>query len=114
MQTHQMKLSTEPFLAIKEGRKVIESRLYDEKRQQIAVGDEIVFTENDNPEHVAKTTVIGLLCYQSFQNLFADHDPAMFGGERTREQLLAQIKQFYPEADEQKYGVVGIRLQLVA
>jgi len=109
---HQMKLSTEPFNQIASGAKVIESRLYDEKRQQIALGDEIEFSENDHPGNKVHTKVTGLLRYQSFESLFADHEPALFGGE-SREFLLNQIKQFYSDEDEQKYGVVGIRIALV-
>lgn len=107
---HQMMVSSEPFNQIASGAKVIESRLYDEKRQQINLGDEIEFSENDHPEHTAKTKVIGLLRYRSFKDLFADHDPTLFGGE-SREFLLNQIKQFYSDEDEQKYGVVGIRIE---
>ncbi len=107
-----MKLSTEPFNQIASGAKVIESRLCDEKRQQIALGDEIEFSENDHPENKVNTKVIGLLWYKSFKDLFADHDPSLFGGE-SREFLLSQIKQFYSDEDEQKYGVVGIRIALV-
>jgi ASC-1-like (ASCH) protein len=91
---------------------VIESRLFDKKRQQIAIGDQIVFSENDNPENSVTTTVKGLLRYQTFKELFTDHDPALFG-EKSRDFLLTQIKQFYPDEDEQKYGVVGIRLELL-
>jgi ASC-1-like (ASCH) protein len=112
MQQHTMKLAAEPFAMIKEGRKVIESRLYDEKRQQIALGDEIVFSENCNPDHTVAARVIGLLRYTSFRDLFKDHDPALFGGE-SREFLLNQIKQFYSDADEATYGVLGIRLELI-
>ena len=107
---HQMKLSTEPFNQIASGAKVIESRLFDEKRQQIALGDEIEFSENDHPENKVRTKVIGLLRYQSFKDLFADHEPALFGGE-SREFLFSQIKQFYSDEDEQKYGVVGVRIE---
>ncbi len=109
---HKMKLSSEPFGKIASKAKVIESRLYDEKRQQIAIGDEIEFAENDHPENTVSTRVIGLLRYQSFKELFADHDPALFG-EESREFLLNQIKQFYSDEDEQKNGVVGIRLQVI-
>ena len=107
-----MKLATEPYNNIASGKKVIESRLFDEKRQQIALGDQIVFSENDKPENNTTTVVKGLLRYQTFKELFADHDPALFG-EESCDFLLDQIKQFYSDEDEQKYGVVGIRLQLL-
>ncbi len=107
-----MKLATEPFNKVASGAKVIESRLYDEKRQQIAMGDEIEFSENDNSDNKAKTIVKGLLRYKTFNELFADLNPALFG-EQDRDFLLNQIKQFYSDEDEQKYGVVGIRLQLI-
>lgn len=107
-----MKLTTEPFNKIASGQKVIESRLYDEKRQQINIGDTIEFSENDNPENTAKTIVKGLLRYSTFKELFADHDPSLFG-EESKEFLLNQIKQFYSDEDEQNYGVVGVRLELI-
>lgn len=112
MQQHQMKLATEPYRKIASGKKVIESRLFDEKRQRIAIGDQIVFSENDKPENSVTTVAKGLLRYQTFNELFADHDPSLFG-ESSRDFLLTQIKQFYSDEDEQKYGVVGIRLQLL-
>jgi ASC-1-like (ASCH) protein len=112
MQKHQMKLATAPYDNIASGKKLIESRLFDEKRQQINIGDQIIFSENDKPENNITTKVTGLLRYQTFKELFADHDPSLFG-EDSRDFLLEQIKQFYPDEDEQKYGVVGIRLQLL-
>lgn len=109
---HQMKLATEPFNKIASGQKVIESRLYDEKRQQISIGDTIDFTENDNSENSVRTVVRGLLRYATFKELFADHNPSLFG-EESREFLLNQIKEFYSDEDEQKHEVVGIRLELI-
>ncbi|MBP9843288.1 MAG: ASCH domain-containing protein, partial [Candidatus Pacebacteria bacterium] len=104
---HQMKLATEPYNKIALGKKLIESRLYDEKRQQISIGDQVVFSENDKPENTVTTVVKGILRYQTFKELFADHDPALFG-EESRDFLLTQIKSFYSDEDEQKYGVVGV------
>lgn len=107
-----MKLATGPYNKIASGKKVIESRLFDDKRKQIAIGDKIVFSENDKSENSVTTEVKGLLRYQTFKELFADHDPFLFG-EDSRDFLLTQIKQFYSDEDEQRYGVVGIRLQLL-
>lgn len=109
---HQMKLSTEPFGKIVRKEKVIESRLYDKNRQQITIGDEILFSENDHPENNVKARVKGLLRYQSFEELFADHEPSLFGGE-SREFLLNEIKQFYSDNDEQKNGVIGLRIEVI-
>ena len=40
---HKMKLNEDPFERIKNGTKTIEFRLFDEKRQQIKIGDQIEF-----------------------------------------------------------------------
>ena len=107
-----MKLSAEPFEKIVRKEKLIESRLYDEKRQQIAIGDEIEFSENGRQENKVQTRVKGLLRYQSFKELFADHDPILFG-EKSREFLLNQIEQFYSNEDQEKNGVVGFRIDVL-
>lgn len=107
-----MKLSAVPFEKIARKEKVIESRLYDEKRQQIAIGDEIEFSENEHPENSVRTRVKGLLLYQSFAELFADHEPTLFD-EESREFLLNQINQFYSDEDQQKDGVVGFRIEVL-
>ena len=109
---HRMKLSEAPFKKIASGAKVIESRLYDDKRKIISLGDEIIFNENENPDNSVTTKVTGLLRYSTFKELFADHDPALFG-EESREFLLDQISQFYPEDQQQQHGVIGIRLELI-
>ena len=42
---HKMKLNKNPFERIKNGTKTVEFRLYDEKRQQIKIGDKIEFSK---------------------------------------------------------------------
>lgn len=49
----EMNLHNEPFNLIKQGTKTIELRLYDEKRQQIKVGDTIVFTNRSTNEKIS-------------------------------------------------------------
>ena len=43
---HKMKLNESPFERIKNGTKTVEFRLYDEKRQQIKIGDKIEFSKH--------------------------------------------------------------------
>lgn len=42
---HKMKLQQSPFERIKEGKKSVEFRLFDEKRKQIKIGDQIEFSK---------------------------------------------------------------------
>lgn len=107
MATHNLQLATEPYEAIKARKKVIESRLYDEKRQQIQLGDELVFTNRETPGQTINATVIGLLRYGTFEDLFSHNAPAKFGGPSV-EWLTNQINEFYNLESQKKYGVVGI------
>lgn len=113
MMQHQMKLTSVPFEKIRNGSKVIESRLYDDKRRMINLGDEILFSQSDDDTQIVNTEVIGILRYPSFRQLFTDHDSKLFGGTSAGE-LLKEIKQFYSDEDEARYGVVGVRLQNTA
>ena len=69
MNTHQLQLATAPFDAITSGAKTIESRLYDEKRQTIQIGDTIVFMNRENTDKTVSVKVIGLLRYETFHDL---------------------------------------------
>ncbi len=109
---HKMKLATDPYNKIASGKKVIESRLYDAKRQQISIGDAVIFSENENPDNTVTALVKGLLLYKTFEDLFTDHDPTLFG-EESKSFLLDQIKSFYSDEDEGKFGVIGVRLELI-
>lgn len=107
-----MKLAPEPFGKIVRGEKVIESRLYDEKRQKISVGDTIEFNENEKPENIVRVHVTEILRYPTFKELFNSKASSIFGRE-SNELLLQEIRQFYSEEDERKYGVVGIRFEVI-
>jgi ASC-1-like (ASCH) protein len=109
---HHMHLNPLPFDLIGRGKKTIEARLNDEKRQKMSVGDEIVFEEMEHPENTMRARIVALHRCSSFAELFAAHDPKFFGGEG-REELTTRIRSIYPEDEEKKYGVVGIEIALV-
>lgn len=109
---HEMKLQPEPFEAIQAGKKIIESRLYDEKRRLIKIGDIVEFKKNPELIESVKAEVVALLNYPSFDAMFTDFDPNWFGLP-TKEALLAQIEQFYPSEEQQKYGVLGIKIKVL-
>jgi ASC-1-like (ASCH) protein len=109
MTTHEMKLQPEPFAAIVSGTKIIESRLYDEKRQKIQLGNRILFRNMGNADETVTAQVEGLLRYKTFSAMFNDFPPSAFGGN-SKEMLEKQIYSFYSKEDEVKYGVLGIRI----
>lgn len=112
MNTHEMSLATEPFLLIKKGIKTIESRLNDEKRQLIKVGDIIIFKNSSNQTEVIKARVVRLLLQPTFVELFNMHEPLRFG-KKSVESLMKQVYQFYSKEKETKYGVVGIQIEMI-
>lgn len=108
MNLQQLKLASLPFELIKSGRKTIESRLYDEKRREINLGDEIEFTNRETGETLL-SKVIGLHRYPNFETMFNSMGPERFGGESV-DWLLKQIYEFYSREDEEKFGVIGIEI----
>lgn len=81
------------------------------KRQKIQIGDQIIFTNRDNPSQTATTEVVGLLRYATFHDLFLHNDPQKFGGESV-EWLESQISEFYSIENQQLHSVVGIEFIL--
>jgi ASC-1-like (ASCH) protein len=109
MTIYEMKLQPESFAAVVSGTKIIESRLYDEKRQKIQLGDRILFRNMENMDEAVMTQVEGLLRYKTFSAMFHDFPSSSFGGD-SKEVLEKQIYNFYSREDEAKYGVLGIRI----
>ena len=91
---HKMKLTPQPFNAIKSDKKIIEVRLYDKKRRVINLGDEIEFTKEPNNEEKIKVQVIGLLRYKTFADLADDYPPQNFGAKST-EALATTLAHFW-------------------
>lgn len=63
---HTMHLQPQPFLMIRSGEKTIELRLYDEKRQQIKVNDEIEFCSPESGQTPYTVRVKALHRFRNF------------------------------------------------
>ena len=111
---HILKLQPKYFDYINNGTKRIELRLYDEKRQKINIGDTIVFKKEPDLEVTIKVKVIGLLRYDSFENLFKDFDISVMADSlMTKKELLDVLEEFYTPEKQKRYGVLGIRIEKV-
>ena len=107
-----MKLAIAPFEKIASGEKNIESRLYDEKRQKVNIGDQIEFICKDDSSKKVLTKVKAIYIYNSFEELFSDFPPEKFGGN-SKEELIEEVDKFYSEEEQQKYNAVGIKIELI-
>ncbi len=112
---HNMKLNPDPFTAIETGKKNIELRLNDEKRQQIKIGDTITFTNTADPEQKLFTKVKALHHALSFAALFTTIPLSVcgFDGALSTEEAANAMRQYYSEEAEMKYGALGIKLALI-
>ena len=111
---HEMKLQPEYYNFILNGTKRIEIRLFDEKRQQIKIGDTIKFLKEPDLNESFNVKVIGLLRYNTFEDMFKDFDISILSdNSMTKEKLIDVLEQFYPKEKQEKYGVLGIRIELI-
>ena len=112
--THEMKLQPKYFNFILNGTKRIEIRLFDEKRKQIKIGDKIKFLKEPDLNESFEAQVIGLLRYNSFEEMFKDYDISILSDKSmTKEELISVLEQFYTKEKQEKYGVLGIRIELI-
>jgi ASC-1-like (ASCH) protein len=112
---HQMKLYESPFDRIKSGKKRIEIRLFDEKRQGVNLGDIIHFSKLPDLNERLSTEVIGLLRYKSFQDLVDDFPMSAFGypDDYDKRAFVQECYEVYTPEEEKKFGVLGIRIKLL-
>lgn len=100
---HEMKLQPEYFNFILNGTKRIEIRLNDEKRQNIKLGDKIKFLKEPDLNESFEAQVIGLLRYNSFEEMFKDYDISILSDKSmTKEELISVLEQFYTKEKQAK------------
>ena len=112
---HKMHLLPEPFEEMKSGSKVIEIRLNDEKRQKVKIGDTITFLKLPEGREMLNIRVLELLHYKDFKSLYQDvpfHQSGCSG--KTMEWMLENTYKIYTREQEEKYGALGIRIELLS
>ncbi|MFR5876935.1 MAG: ASCH domain-containing protein [Eubacterium sp.] len=107
---HYFNLKDSPFEKIANGTKTIELRLYDEKRQKINVGDEIVFFNSKG--NTLPAIVTALHRFYSFRELYNNLDLLKCGYDKSNitNASYTDMEEYYSADDIKKYGVVGIEI----
>ena len=113
--THEMSLRESPFRAVADGTKVIEMRLFDEKRRKIRIGDRIRFTLSGGTETVT-AEVVGLHPFPSFDALYASLIPVVgtvgLGYADGEIPHPEDMLDYYSEDSITRYGVIGIEIRV--
>lgn len=108
MAEHYLHLHPEPFHLVNSGVKTIESRLFDEKRRTYSVGDELIFTNRADESETVEVEITQLHKADSFHELFNQNDLMNKFGSGSPDELEKNIKKYYSEKDQERYGVIGI------
>ena len=107
---YEMNLRPVFFDKIKDGEKIYEIRLNDEKRKAIKVGDIITFKKEQTSEQL-DTQVVDLKHYQTFEEMLkfiSVKDIGMAG--KSIAEVISVYRQFYSIETESKYGVLAIKV----
>lgn len=112
---HTLNLHARPFDMIQKRQKTIELRLYDEKRQQIAVGDTLVFAHSDDPARTLTARVTALHRFPDFAALYAalPLDKCGYLPEELSTASPEDMNIYYSAEKQARYGVVGIEIVLI-
>lgn len=112
---YHMKLNSEPFYSIQNRTKTYELRLFDEKRQQLSIGDQIQFENTEQPQEELLVDIIGLHQFVSFDELYSELPLLECGytSDSIVEAASSDMLVYYSKSQQEKYGVVAIEVNLV-
>ncbi len=115
MKEHVMGLAPSPMKSIREGKKTIELRLYDEKRQKITVGDRIKFVNTQNVTDILCVTAEELFVFNSFDDLYKNLPLLECGYTKDNidKASPSDMEYYYSKEKQSKYGVIGIKISLI-
>ena len=110
---HTMKLFPSSFEMIKNGKKTIELRLYDEKRRTIQKGDRICFVNSKDSTQVLRVEVVNLFIYDSFDVLYRELSLLECGYTEQDIETASprDMDIYYTKEQQDKYRVVGIQIK---
>ena len=110
---HILQLNDGPFESISNKTKTIEMRLFDEKRQQIKEGDLIKFLKRTDHNVSVLAKVKKLHRFDSFAQLYQQFDKISLGYKPGEIALPEDMAQYYSNEEIEKYGVVGIEIEVI-
>ena len=109
---HEMKIKAIYFDKIKNGEKVYEVRLNDEKRRLMKIGDDLILKREPEQIVTLHLKIKNLLYFKSFQAMAAILPAEQIGFAGMNHQAIVDVyHEFYTPANEEKFGVVAIQVE---
>lgn len=109
---HEMKLHSDPFNKIKTGTKTIELRLYDEKRRQLKINDQIEFTNRITLDKVLVNRE-NISIYPNFKELYKHFDKIAMGYSSNEKKNFQDMEKYYSKIEQKRWGVMAIEIKRV-
>ena len=110
---HKMNIDDIYFQLVRSGQKKNEYRLYDEKRQKISVGDEILLINNSNKSETLKVIVTEIKIYKEWRSaLFSTWKDDFLGLYHSLDEVVEACSEFYSKSDVEKYGIVVLTIKI--
>ncbi len=116
-QHHSSKLQSPYYEFVREGVKIYETRVYDDKKKSMKVGDIWIFTNNNVESNQIKTIITEIKIYKSFREAIEDTGV---------QKLLPQIKNIEEgikiyeafdngnyKIDGEKFGVIRFTIKII-
>ncbi|WP_255368043.1 ASCH domain-containing protein [Psychrobacillus sp. OK032] len=109
---HKMGLYGEYFKAIKEGKKTVEVRLYDENRRKIKVGDTIQFIRVPEQNETLKVQVKDLRKYNTFEEMYENIPFQDFACEGWSMKVMVEgTYEIYTPEQEKQWGTLAFTIK---
>lgn len=108
---HKMKLWNDSFEAIKNGTKIVEMRLNDEKRKHLKIDDIIVFTNTKTSEELS-ATIVELEVYKDFFELYKHYNKIVIGYKENEVADPDDMYDYYSKEQIEKFGALAIKIRI--
>ena len=112
--TYVLNTSKKQYAKIKKGIKTVDLRLNDIRRTNIKTDDYIVFRLNNKPNKQLYAKVVDVRDFYSFKDLISYYGKSSCGfAKKSVDEANKIMLRFYTKEEVKKYGVVGIKFELM-
>lgn len=112
--THNLNLKPIYFDLIKNGSKILEGRLNDDKRKTFNIGDTINFYKEPEKQECIKAIILDKELFQNFDLMAENLDKKDLGFETSSKQEMINVyRSIYSKENEDKYGVAVFKIKVI-